>query len=86
MNPPNSACPKCAADMEPGLLIDATNRAVTTWPLRMREQVLEWVRGFPDKSWLDLSFKAGPDDRLQVVTMRCTACGYLEAYAPQARS
>ena len=65
--------------MEFGLLIDSAFGSRT---YRSAERVLEWVRGTPKKSWWDLSFKTGPGDRLQVATLRCTACGYLELYAP----
>jgi hypothetical protein len=67
--------------MEFGLLLDSTY-AASAGP----ERVLEWVRGIPKKSWFSLAFKAAAEDRLQVATLRCTACGYLELYAPEATS
>jgi hypothetical protein len=67
--------------MEFGLLLDSSySSSVYTGP----ERVLEWVRGMPKKSWWNLSFKTGPGDRLQVATLRCTKCAYLELYAPAA--
>jgi hypothetical protein len=68
--------------MEFGLLLDSTYPGSHAGA----ERVLEWVRGTPKKSWFSLAFKAAPEDRLQVATLRCTSCGYLELYAPEATS
>jgi hypothetical protein len=60
--------------MEFGLLVDAASPTGS-------ERALEWVRGLPSKSWLTLAFKAEPGGRMQVATLRCTTCGYVELYA-----
>jgi hypothetical protein len=40
-----------------------------------------WVSGIPDTSiWVGLKLKGR--ERLEIVTYRCTRCGYLESYAP----
>jgi hypothetical protein len=80
--PPVMTCVKCAGQMELGLLVDATDGkqgSSTHGP----ERVLEWVRGTPERSWWNLKFKAAGMDRLQVATLRCTRCGFVELYAPQ---
>ena len=77
--PPSTTCPKCSAKLEFGLLVDSTHAASSN---SGPERILEWVRGTPKKLWWNLAFKTGPGDRLQVATLRCTACGYLELYAP----
>ena len=81
---PSTACCKCNGTMEFGLIVDTRNYAPATALFRGSEKVLEWVRGTPRKSWWDLSFKADAADRLQIATLRCTKCGYVELYAPQA--
>lgn len=64
--------------MELGLLVDAYG-----WTLSGPvERILMWLRDTPTRSWLGLRFKAEARDRLQVVTLRCKACGFLEIYAP----
>lgn len=78
---PSTTCPKCSGQMEFGILVDNTHSQGLEFMVRGRERVLEWLRGFPKKSWLDLSFKAEGEDRLQVATLRCTRCGYLDLYA-----
>jgi hypothetical protein len=65
--------------MEFGILADST---FVVSSRSGPERILEWLRGVPKKSWWDLSFKTGPGDRLQVATLRCTKCGYLELFAP----
>jgi hypothetical protein len=62
--------------MEFGLLVDCTSATSSG-----SERALEWVRGSPDKSWLTEAFKAPPGGRMQVATMRCMTCGYVELYA-----
>lgn len=75
---PSTKCNKCAGLMEFGLLVDATHAGgAFSGP----ERPLEWVRGAPSKSWLTLAFKAEPGGRMQVATLRCTTCGYVELYA-----
>lgn len=77
----NRACPKCGSEMEFGLLIDSTHRSGKLLEVTTPEQVQEWVRGSPRKSIMNLAFKTEPGDRLQVATLRCTKCGFLELYA-----
>jgi hypothetical protein len=60
--------------MEPGLLVDRMHGG---------ERAVNWVRGAPGKGWFSRVFLTGPEDRLQVATLRCTACSFLELYAPQ---
>ena len=69
-------CPKCAAAMEPGFIIDkgVPNGSVSA---------PEWAEGVPKTSfWSGL--KLSGRERHAVTTFRCTACGYLESYAPSA--
>jgi hypothetical protein len=68
--------------MELGLLVDAYRGPSLALVLRYPERVQEWVRGTPRRSLLDVSFKARGRDRLQVATLRCVRCGFLEMYAP----
>jgi hypothetical protein len=72
--------------MEFGLIIDTRGHVPPSLGLRGPEKIIEWVRGTPKKSWWDMSFKADHTDRLQVASLRCTQCGYLELYAPAPRS
>ena len=74
---PSTVCAKCGGKMEFGLLVDATYG-------QGGERAVEWVRGEPSKTWFSRVFKTGPEDRLQVATLRCTTCSYVELYAPQA--
>lgn len=69
-----SVCGKCGGPTEFGVVADAGHGH--------RESVLEWVRGLPGRSWVTGKYKAQPGDRLRISTLRCTACGYLEFYAP----
>jgi hypothetical protein len=65
--------------MEFGLLVDSMHGGPGySGP----ERVLEWVRGTPRKTLLVQAFKTEPGDRLQVATLRCTSCGFVELYAP----
>ena len=79
---PSTVCPKCSGTMELGLLVDATDHPVGTL-VKGPERPLQWVRGAPRRSWWDQSFRTAPEDRLHVATLRCTACGFVELYAPQ---
>ena len=59
--------------MESGFVIDKVGNASARAP--------EWAEGMPERSlWTGLNV----DDRERhtVVTYRCSACGYLESYAP----
>jgi hypothetical protein len=72
MKPP-SKCPKCEAEMQEGFVIE------TKMPLH-------WLAGRPETKVLGVpvlsirSSKGSPPR--QTVSYRCTACGYLEMYAP----
>jgi predicted nucleic-acid-binding Zn-ribbon protein len=64
-------CPKCAAEMEDGFIIDFThgNRLVSTW-----------IEGEPKSSfWTGVVINRG--QQYPVQSFRCTACGFLESYA-----
>ena len=64
-------CPKCNASMKEGVVLDHTQgqRAVTTW-----------LEGPVEKSAL-FGVKVHGHKLLEVMSYRCTACGYLESYA-----
>ena len=66
------SCPKCGDPMERGFIPDE---------YRDHNEVTVWVQGLPERSpetgWVVLS-----GTRMwQVVTYRCTGCGYLESFA-----
>ncbi len=70
---PAKVCGKCGGEMEFGLIVDAQGDAA--------ERAAQWVRGRPDTTaWLH-RFKAAGSDRMEIKTLRCVACGYLEMYA-----
>ena len=60
-------CPRCSGKMEEGIMIE--HRV----PLR-------WISGKPERTLLG-TVKAGGKQHRQIESYRCTACGYLEAYA-----
>jgi len=65
--------------MEYGLMVDGgRNNAIGN---RGFEQAAQWVRGRPEKRFWDQAFEAGGADRLEIGTVRCTVCGFLELYA-----
>ncbi len=68
--------------MEFGIIADSGGfaRGFRTGP----EKVLEWIRGLPKRSWWSMGFNVPPRDRMQVATLRCTECGHLELFAPDA--
>lgn len=70
--------------MELGIIVDGSGRRPGAIDGNGPERVQEWVRGTPDRSFFTGSFKTGHRDRLQVATMRCVRCGFLEFYAPDA--
>src|SRR3954464_11290084 len=71
MQPPT--CPKCSSVMESGFVIDKIGNADFSAP--------QWAEGVPGGAlWTGLNL-AGRE-RHAVVTYRCSACGYLESYAP----
>ena len=70
---PATKCPKCAAEMEPGFVLDKS----------YSEQYFsepEWAEGVPEHSlWTGLKLRGR--ERLPVTTYKCTGCGFLESYA-----
>ena len=67
-----NTCPKCQARMEEGYVVDSVD---AKWA------VSTWVEGAPEKSlWTGLRVKQRRV--LNTESWRCTACGYLETYAP----
>ena len=65
-------CPKCAAAMAPGFIIDKGDNGSVSAP--------EWAEGKPERSfWTGVKLRGR--ERHPVTTFRCTACGYLESYA-----
>ncbi len=69
-NTPN--CLRCQSTMELGFMLDLGDAN--------SRKVARWVEGTPEKSfWLGLKI----EDRatLDVVTYRCSRCGFLESYA-----
>lgn len=77
---PSQVCPKCSGNMEFGLLIDSSHGMNAEE--YGSERAAQWVRGTPKRSWWSLAFKTAPGDRLQVATLRCTTCAFVELYAP----
>ncbi len=69
--------------MEFGLLVDSQGRGEGAGLRQSGERIAQWIRGTPPKrSWWTLNYKVDASNRLQVATLRCTACGFLELYAP----
>ena len=67
-----NTCPKCQARMEEGYIVDYTysGRGVSTW-----------IEGAPERSrWTGL--RIAKRRVLTTESWRCTACGFLETYAP----
>ena len=64
-------CPKCHVGMKEGFELDeAYGYRTATY----------WVEGRPERSiWTGVKIRH--KTKLEVVTYRCTACGYLESYA-----
>jgi hypothetical protein len=59
--------------MESGFVINKVGNAFASAP--------EWAEGVPERSfWTELNVTGRA--RHAVVTYRCSACGYLESYAP----
>jgi uncharacterized protein (UPF0212 family) len=66
------SCPKCGKPMEEGFVVDRAHGNIKSVPT--------WIAGKPEPSfWLGL--KTGNRDNIQVQTLRCPACGFLESYA-----
>jgi uncharacterized protein DUF6487 len=64
-------CPKCHASMEAGFIKDETYGAV---------HASKWVEGPPEKSFWT-GTKTRGKKQVQVMTYRCSSCGYLESFA-----
>jgi hypothetical protein len=63
--------------MESGFVIDKTGKEFASGP--------EWAEGVPEPSFwmgLKMGLNLAGRERHAVVTYRCSACGYLESYAP----
>ena len=69
-------CAKCGSSMEAGFVLDhheGHNSGTQS----------AWIEGAPEPSfWTGVKLKG--HQRLPVTTYRCSACGYLESYAPPA--
>ena len=65
-------CPKCDADMELGFMVDNSHGAIAE---------PEWASGPVQRSWWT-GVKVSDRRKHVVQTYRCTACGFLESYAP----
>ena len=65
-------CPKCSRAMTRGFVVDEGYGVAG---------VSTWQDGDPRKSfWTGV--KQLKDEQHEIVTWRCTGCGYLESYAP----
>jgi hypothetical protein len=78
---PWTICRYCKGKMEFGVISNSFGHGSSIG--RSPEKVTEWVRGLPKRSWFGY-FKIDRRDRLQIATLRCTSCGYLELFAPDA--
>lgn len=68
-----TTCPKCAARMEEGFVLDHTQHAGYAQAA--------WIEGPPTRSfWTGVKIKGR--EQHPVTTLRCATCGYLESYAP----
>ncbi len=65
-------CPKCNSSMEHGFIPDE---------YRAHNEVTVWVAGQPERSLETGSVVLSGAQMWQVVTYRCTGCGYLESFA-----
>jgi hypothetical protein len=66
------ACPKCAAPMEAGFILDKIDDSRASAP--------EWVEGGPERAfWTGLNTEGRA--RISIITYRCERCGFLESYA-----
>ena len=70
---PEPTCPKCAASMERGFLIDQD-------AMGGGRHAAEWGEGAPERSvWTGLKLRGR--ERYVVRSYRCPQCGYVELYA-----
>ena len=70
MQPDRTRCTECGGTMETGYILDGTENGF---------KVPSWVAGIPAKKSYGLKY-----DRKtvrQVLTDRCSVCGFLESYA-----
>ena len=68
------ACPKCQGRMTEGFIVDSGDYGTAS--------VATWQGGEPKKSfWTGL--KQDKKAQIQVTTLRCDRCGFLENYALQ---
>ena len=66
-----SACPKCRSNMEEGFVKDEAHGVV---------HASKWVAGPPEKSFWT-GTKTRGKKQVEILTYRCSNCGYLESYA-----
>ena len=71
--PTSRDCSKCQGTMEEGTIVD------NTYGARM---VSSYVTGPPNKGWTGIRLKGRKP--IDITTMRCKRCGFLESYAPPA--
>jgi predicted nucleic-acid-binding Zn-ribbon protein len=71
MTTPEHKCPKCQHEMEEGFIADVTYGGVVT---------SKWVEGEPEKSFWT-GTKTRGKRQVEILTFRCSNCGYLESYA-----
>ena len=67
-----SECPKCGGRMEPGFIVDQGRGQV---------QVASWEPGEPQPAFLT-GIKLDRKKQVEITTLRCERCGFLESYAP----
>jgi hypothetical protein len=68
----SKTCPKCSGRMETGFIVDAGDYGAA--------HVSRWQPGEPRKSfWTGL--KIAKAAMIEVTTLRCGRCGFLESYA-----
>ena len=73
MSTKDVGCPKCKGQMETGFIMDANYGESYASPSR-------WLEGKPEKSiWSGV--KMSKKKNVQIETLRCVKCGYLESYA-----
>ena len=65
-------CAKCGGLLEAGFIPDE---------FRNHSEISVWVRGAPMRDPATGELDLGGAHMWQVVTLRCTGCGYLESYA-----
>lgn len=70
----NERCGKCGGAMKEGFLVDISQRI---------SRISHWAEGAPEFWFLDILRMRGRR-RLAVRSFRCSKCGFLESYAPEA--